>query len=138
MFFVTSLCFYLRFYVLIGVRAAMSKNNINNKKNKRVKTQKDFKSVEERTQIVVETIAKLVEVNLAAVDDNDTVYSAFEGVEEFIKILEEYKKPTLLSGFSGVIKVPELKRNIEYILPLRQMVAHGVRLVTEDAKDYQV
>jgi hydrogenase maturation factor len=113
----------------------MSKNN---KKNKRVKTQKDIKSVEERTQIVVETIAKLVEVSLAAVDDNDTVYSAFEGIQEFIKILEEYKKPTLLSGFSGVIKVPELKRNIEYILPLRQMIAHGVRLVSEDAKDYQV
>jgi hypothetical protein len=113
-------------------------NNINNKKNKRVKTQKDIKSVEERTQIVVETIAKLVEVSLATLDDNNKVYSPFEGIQEFIKILEEYEKPTLLSGFSGVIKLPELKRNIEYILPLRQMVAHGVRLVTDDAKDYQV
>lgn len=110
----------------------------NKKKAKRVKPQKDHKSVEERTQIVIETIAKLIEVNLAAVDDNDTAYSAFDGIQEFLKILEEYKKPGLLSGFSGVIKVPELKRNIEYILPLRQMVAHGVRLVSEDAKDYDV
>lgn len=110
----------------------------NNKKTKRVKPQKDYKSVEERTQIVVETIAKLVEVNLAAIDENDNVYSAFEGVQELIKLLDEYKKPSLLSGFSGVIKLPELKRNIEYILPLRQMIPHGVRLVSEDAKDYQV
>lgn len=110
----------------------------NNKKIKRVKPQKDYKSVEERTQIVVETIAKLVEVNLAAIDENDNVYSAFEGVQELIKLLDEYKKPSLLSGFSGVIKVPEIKRNIEYILPLRQMIPHGVRLVSEEAKDYQV
>lgn len=110
----------------------------NNKKSKRVKGPKDVKTVEERTQIVVETIAKLVEVNLAAIDEKDTVYSAFEGIQQFIKILDEYKKPVILSGFSGIIKVPELKRNIEYILPLRQMVAHGVRLVSEDAKDYEV
>lgn len=110
----------------------------NNKKTKRVKPQKDYKSVEERTQIAVETIAKLVEVNLAAIDENDNVYSAFEGVQELIKLLDEYKKPSLLSGFSGVIKLPELKRNIEYILPLRLTIPHGVRLVSEDAKDYQV
>lgn len=110
----------------------------NNKKIKRAKAAKDVKSVEERTQIVAETIAKLVEVNLAAFDENNTVYSEFEGIQHFIQILEEYKKTALLSGFSGVIKVPELKRNIEYILPIRQMVAHGVRLVSEDAKDYEV
>lgn len=112
---------------------------VNNKKAKRKdKAEKGYKSLEERTQIVTENYAKLLEVNLAAQDDDGNVYSEFEGIQEFIKILEEYKKPGLLSGFSGVIKVPELKRNIEYILPLRQFVAHGVRLVTDENKEYSV
>jgi hypothetical protein len=112
-------------------------NNKKNKDNKKSKV-KDLKACEERTNIVVETIAKLIEVNLAALDENNEVYSGFEGVEEFLKILAEYKKPSLFSGFSGVIKLPELKRTIEYILPLKKSVDHGVRLVSDDPKSYSV
>lgn len=113
---------------------------VNNKKNKdKIKSKvKDLKDCEERTQIVVETIAKLIEVNLAALDENNEVYSGFEGVDEFLKVLAEYKKPSLFSGFSGIIKLPELKRNIEYILPLKKSVDHGVRLVSDDPKNYSV
>lgn len=114
----------------------MQKKNINNKKNKGNKKCKDLKDCEERSAIVKETIAKLVEVNLAAFDDNNEVYSGFEGIEEFLKILNEYKKPVLYSGFSGIIKVPELKRNIEYILPIRKFINHGVRLVSDEPKNY--
>ena len=109
-----------------------------NKKRKRVKKEKDVKSIEERTLIVAESLEKLIEVHLASVNDDGSVYSAFEGIQEFVKVLEEYKKPGLLSGFSGVIKLPELNRNIEYILPLKQMAGHGVRLVSNDAKNYEV
>lgn len=111
---------------------------VNNKKIKKKSKVKDLKDCEERENIVKETIAKLIEVNLAALDENDKVYSGFEGVEEFLKVLDEYKKPTLYSGFSGIIKVPELKRNIEYILPLKKSVDHGVRLVSDDPKNYIV
>jgi hypothetical protein len=44
----------------------------------------------------------------------------------------------LLSGFSGVIKVPEFNRNVEYILPIRKHSGHGVRLVSTEAKDYVI
>lgn len=116
----------------------VTNKSVNNKKSKRVKGQKDCKPLEERAQIVKETLDKLLEVNLAAYDDDGKVYSSFDGVQELIKVLEEYKKPGLLSGFSGIIKVPELKRNIEYILPLRMTVAHGVRLVSDETKDYSI
>ena len=102
-------------------------------KPQKVKQAKEntYKTQEERIDIVNEVIAKLQEVHLVGVDeDNDNKhYSGFEGVTEFLAILEEYKKPVILSGFTGVIKVPELKRNIEYILPLRRHIQHGARLV---------
>lgn len=116
----------------------MPQKRVNNKKIKSKDKTKDLKDCEERTAIVKETIDKLIEVNLAALDENNQVYSGFEGVEEFLKILDEYKKPVLYSGFSGIIKLPELKRNIEYILPLKKLVDHGVRLVSDDPKNYIV
>jgi hypothetical protein len=98
-----------------------------------------FKSVEERKEIVIEVLAKLEEVHLIGWDDDEKKhYSSFEGIQELLVILHEYEKPKLLSGFSGVIKVPELNRNIEYILPIRKLVSHGVRLVSTEAKDYMV
>lgn len=108
------------------------------KKRRAVKKEKAHKSVEERIQIVNDIIAKLIEVNLVAIDESDKVYSGFESIQEFLNILEEYKKPVLLSGFTGVIKVPEFKRNIEYILPLSQHVMHGVRMVVDAPKDYVI
>jgi hypothetical protein len=108
------------------------------KRKRGSKKEKAHKSVEERIEIVRDIIAKLIEVNLVAIDENDKVYSGFESIQEFLNILEEYKKPVLLSGFTGVIKVPEFKRNIEYILPLSRHVIHGVRMVVDDPKDYVV
>jgi hypothetical protein len=104
---------------------------INPKKSKGIKAKKDkqYKTQEERTQIVEETIKKLQEVHLIGTDDEGQLYSGFDGIQELLIILNEYKKPKLLSGFSGVIKVPELQRNIEYILPIRKDSEHGIRLV---------
>jgi hypothetical protein len=107
-------------------------------KPQKVKKEKEFKSVEERTAIVDETIEKLREVHLVGENDEGEVYSGFDGVEELLKILREYKKPNILSGFTGVIKLPELGRNVEYILPLGKNNGHGIRLVSDEKKDYVV
>lgn len=102
--------------------------HVNAKKTKVTKIKK-FKSQEERQSIVDETIAKLKEVHLIGTNEDGTHYSSFMGIQELLTILNEYRKPALLSGFSGIIKVPELQRNVEYILPLRKDVDHGIRLV---------
>ena len=111
-----------------------------NPKKVRGKTKDDkYKTVEERKAIVQEVIGKLEEVHLIGWDDEThKPYSGFEGIEEFLEVLREYEKPVLLSGFSGVVKVPELNRNVEYILPVRKASGHGVRLVSTDNKDYVV
>lgn len=112
---------------------------VNHKKTRKEKKEKDHKSVEERQEIVKEVYDKLVEVSIASYDEDGSLYSGFDGVQELIKILQEYSKPTLLSGFTGVIKLPEMQRDIEYILPLRNTGGHGVRLVSTDSKkDYQL
>ncbi len=98
-----------------------------------------FKTVEERKEIVQEVIQKLEEVHLIGWDEDEKRhYSGFEGIDEFLGLLREYEKPVLLSGFSGVVKVPELNRNVEYILPVRKIAAHGVRLVSTENKNYEV
>jgi hypothetical protein len=107
----------------------------NKKSNKKVQCLKD---VTERSQIVEEVVQKLMEVHLVGVDENGEYYSGFHGIEEFLKVLKEYKKENVLTGFSGVIKVPELDRNIEYILPTKKHVDHGVRLVSTVEKDYTI
>jgi hypothetical protein len=100
-----------------------------NAKKTKTKRIKNTKTQEDREQIVSEAISKLQEVHLIGTDDDGSNYSCFDGVQELLNILNEYKKPALLSGFSGAIKVPELQRNIEYILPLKKDVDHGIRLV---------
>ena len=98
-----------------------------------------FKTVEERKEIVAEVIAKLEETHLVGWDEDEKKhYSGFEGINDLMSILREYEKPNLLSGFSGVIKVPELNRNVEYILPIRKVAGHGIRLVSLEDKDYVV
>lgn len=108
------------------------------KKKDKKRKPKEYKTVEERTLIVNETIEKLREVNLVSNDDEGIPYSGFDGIEELLKILNEYKKPNLYSGFSGIIKLPEFKRDIEYILPLNKNTPHGIRLVSDEKKDYVV
>lgn len=103
-----------------------------NAKKTKTKKVKNIKTQEERESIVNETIAKLKEVHLIGTDEEGVYHSGFDGIQELLHILNEYKKATLLSGFSGVIKVPELQRNIEYILPLRKEAEHGIRLVAYD------
>jgi hypothetical protein len=109
-----------------------------NSNKKKIKKVKDLKDVTERTQIVDEVVKKLTDVHLVGVDENEELYSGFPGIEEFLKVLKEYKKDNVLTGFSGVIKVPELDRNIEYILPIKKHVEHGVRLVSTVDKDYTI
>jgi hypothetical protein len=111
---------------------------LNKKKQRKEKKEKDQKDVEERCEIVKEIHDKLIEVHLAFCDDDGSISSEIEAIQEFLKVLQEYKKPGVLSAFSGVIKLPELRRNLEYILPIKKFIAHGVRLVSDDKKDYEV
>ena len=99
-------------------------------KKQKVKKPKNYKTLEERIAIVDETISKLQEVHLIGINDQGEYYSGFPGVQELLDILKEYKKAVILSGFSGIIKVPELGRNIEYILPLRKDTEQIVRLIS--------
>lgn len=118
--------------------ASVNLKKIRGKEKEAMKEAK-FKSVEERKEIVTEVIAKLEETHLIGWDDDEKkYYSGFPGIEDLLVILREYEKPKLLSGFSGVIKVPELGRNVEYILPVRKLVGHGIRLVSSENKDYVV
>lgn len=91
-----------------------------------------FKSVEERLKIREQVISKLKEVSLVGTDQDGNEYSGFDGVNEMVKILNEYVKPNLMSGFSGIIKLPEFGRNIEYVLPLRAHTDHMIRMVKAD------
>ena len=100
-----------------------------NAKKVKVKKEKLLKSLEERAKIVLETLEKLKEVSLVGQNDEGNVYSGFDAVEDFLKVLREYEKPNLLSGFSGRILIPEFNRYIEYVLPIRQGNDHVVKLV---------
>jgi hypothetical protein len=121
-----------------NISAQINPKKIHGKEKAKHKEEK-YKTVEERKEIVQEVIGKLEEVHLIGWDEEEEkYYSGFSGVEEFLCVLREYEKPVLLSDFSGVVKVPELNRNVEYILPVRKMAGHGVRLVSTDKKDYDV
>lgn len=101
-------------------------------KKQKSKKEGKYKTVEQRLAIRQQVLDKLREVSLVGVDKNGVEYSGFEGVNDLVKILNEYVKPNLLSGFSGVIKLPEFGRNIEYILPVRASTDHMVRMVKAD------
>ena len=100
-----------------------------NAKKVKVKKEKSLKSQEERAKIVLETMDKLKDVALVGLNDEGNIYSGFDAVEEFLKVLREYEKPNILSGFSGRILVPEFNRYIEYVLPIKQGNDHVVKLV---------
>lgn len=73
--------------------------------------QKEFKSKEERLQIVMDIIKKLKDLNILG----------FSGVQEMLSIMKEYVALDITKetgGFSGKIKLQELKREIHYNLPI--------------------
>lgn len=73
--------------------------------------QKQFKTKEERLQIVMNIISQLKELDL----------TGFEGVRKMIDVMKEYVSldtSIQTGGFSGKIKIPELQREINYNLPI--------------------
>lgn len=81
---------------------------------------KNAKSVEERQKICLDIKGKLVSLGLSP---------DFDTVRDFIKILDEYSKPNVTSGFSGVVSFPEIGRRIEYVLPIRSQSQPVVKMV---------
>jgi hypothetical protein len=77
------------------------------------------KSIEEREKIAIDLKVKIASLGIP---------DCFDGIEEFHKILNEYCKPNIFGGFSGSIKLLEIERNLEYILPLAKHAAPVVKL----------
>jgi len=83
--------------------------------------QKSVKTQEERIQVKDGIVDKLALLNI----DMDV----FDSLKPFARILEEYTQPTLLSGFTGSINIPEIGRRLEYNLPMRVWTPPMVKLV---------
>ena len=54
---------------------------------------------------------------------------AFEALKQLKGILDDYQQECIVSGYSGKFYVPELKRHIEYVLPLKTMTNGYVKLM---------
>lgn len=96
-----------------------------------MRIKKTLRTPEERATIATEILGKLQELNLVTEGA-----STSPGIQEFLGILEQYQKPNILSGFSGAIQLPEFKRKLEYILPLRKTAQHMVCLKSTDASTH--
>lgn len=82
---------------------------------------KSVKSREERLQIKADILKQLDALHI----DVEVV----ESLQPFLKLLEEYCMPKIVSGYSGRMAVPELGRVLEYVLPLRVWAQPMVRMV---------
>jgi hypothetical protein len=91
----------------------MSRKTLKPKSTAKVKT------VEERELIAKELEQKIRDLGIS---------EEFESIAEFFKILREYSKPVIKSGFSGQIPFVEGNRTIEYVLPLNKLTAPYVNL----------
>lgn len=85
------------------------------------KKEKKHKSQQERTEIVDKVKNRFRDLGI----DLDE----FESFREFNIILKEYSQENIYSGYSGRYYIPEIKRYLEYILPLRKTSNDMVRLI---------
>lgn len=72
---------------------------------------KDYKTKQERLEIVTNIIKQLKDLDLLG----------FDGVQKMMEIMKEYVNIDTSrekGGFTGKIKIPELKREINYTLPV--------------------
>lgn len=91
----------------------------NKSKEKTEKKVKLLKSVSMRVDFVISMKEKIK--NLGIPD-------SYSSIKEFYKILDEYCNPNLTSGFSGKINIPEIQKNLEYILPMRKEIEPIIKL----------
>lgn len=90
-----------------------------NKSQRKEKKSKEYKTIEERALIAQQIKARFQELGL----DIDT----YEPLLEIKNILLEYSEsPSLVSGFSGRLYIEELKRYVEYRLPI---IKHSLELL---------
>jgi hypothetical protein len=87
--------------------------------DKKNKKEKLLKPLDKRIAFVEEMKGKF---------QNLGIPESYPGVQEFYKILGEYCNPTITSGFSGKVNIPEIQRKIEYILPMRLEIDPVVKL----------
>jgi cell division protein FtsI/penicillin-binding protein 2 len=76
---------------------------------------KHFKSKQERVQIVTKILHQLKTLNLLT-DQTPSIKIAVDVLRDYVN-LDENKN---VSGLTGNINVPEIKKEIHYILPLRK------------------
>jgi len=93
--------------------------------NKKVKREKPVKTLQDR-----QAIANAIKERFKSTLGVDIDASELEGIKKLKGILDEYSTVEMLtSGFSGKIYVDEMKRYIEYILPISQHTNELVKLV---------
>lgn len=93
--------------------------------NKKVKREKPIKSLQDR-QAITNAIKERFKSTLGV----DIDASELEGIKKLKVILDEYSSiEKLTSGFSGKIYVDEIKRYVEYILPISKHTNELVKLV---------
>lgn len=76
---------------------------------------KNFKSKQERVQIVTKILHQLKNLNLLT-DQVPSIKIAVDVLRDYVN-LDENKD---VSGLTGKINVPELNKEIHYILPIRK------------------
>ncbi len=82
---------------------------------------KQLKTQEERQHIAQNIHANLI--------DKLNLPTSFQGIQEFIKVLEAYKEHKVPKGLNGQITVSEISRVIDYHLPLKKQAEPIVKLV---------
>lgn len=82
---------------------------MSNKKNKKIKPPKEYKTQQERQAIVAGVISRFSELGIDI--------AQYPSLERFQKVLEDYQVEVLESGFSDRYFIPEFNRYIEYRLP---------------------
>jgi hypothetical protein len=88
----------------------------------KIKKPKQYKSIEDRI-VIADTLKEKIQ--------NLGIPSIYPGIIEFYKVLDEYCKDNIISGFSGKIKIPEIGRYIVYILPIKKEIEHVVKITAE-------
>jgi hypothetical protein len=87
------------------------------KNNKKIK---ENKSLEARVEFVKSIKDKI---------NNLGIPETYQGIQEFYKVLDEYQDINNTNGFSGKIKIHEISKKIDYILPIRSHIEPVVKII---------
>lgn len=94
-----------------------------------MKSKKDQREKKVITQKTREERIAIVDSIKRQFNDFGINVDEFEALKQLKDILVDYQQESIVSGYSGKFYVPELKRHIEYVLPLKTMTNGYVKLI---------